>query len=252
VGTTPDGERVVALLPAGGGYAERALVSPTLTVPVPDAVEDGQALAIMLQGLTAWHLLGTSARMRAGESVVVHAGAGGVGTLAVQLAKRWGAGRVIAAASSEDKRQLALDLGADAAIDSRADDLAATIKEAAGGKVDVVLEMVGGTTFDASLKALAPFGRLVTYGMASREIPEPLDLVALSANGHGVIGFWLVHCFRRPAMFAEPVRELLDMVAAGELRTIVGGTYSLADARRAHEDLRARRTVGKLVLDTRA
>jgi NADPH2:quinone reductase len=252
VGTTPDGERIVALLPAGGGYAARALVLPALGVPVPDAVEDGQALAVILQGLTAWHLLRTSARMQPGESIVVHAAAGGVGTLAVQLAKRWGAGRVVAAASSEDKRRLALELGADVAIDANAPDLREAIVEAAGGPADIVLEMVGGRTFAASLRALAPFGRLVTFGMASREIPEPVDVVALNRHSTGVLGFWLAHCFQVPGMFDKPARELLDLVAAGELRTVVGGTYPLAEARRAHEDLRARRTVGKLVLDPAA
>ena len=252
VGTTPDGQRVVALLAGGGGYAERALVSPAASVPVPDGVQDGQALAIILQGLTAWHLLRTSARMREGESVVVHAAAGGVGTLAVQLAKRWGAGRVIAAASSDDKRKLALDLGADVAIDARADDLRAAIVEANDGQpVDVVLEMVGGSTFVASLEALAPFGRVISYGMASREIPDPIDLVALNRESKGVLGFWLVHIFTRPGMFEGPAKELLEMVASGELRAIVGGTYPLAEARQAHEDLRGRKTVGKLVLDPR-
>jgi NADPH:quinone reductase len=252
VGTTPDGERIVGLLPAGGGYAERALVSPALAVPVPEAVEDGQALAIILQGLTAYHLLLTSARMREGDTVVVHAAAGGVGTLAVQLAKRWGAGRVIATASSEEKRALALELGADVAIDSNADDLCGEIEAAGGGPVDVVLEMVGGRTFTQSFEALAPFGRLISYGMASRRIPEPVDVVALNRDSRGVLGFWLASCFRTPDMIEQPARELLDLVADGELRAIVGGTYPLADARRAHEDLRARRTVGKLVLDPRA
>ena len=249
VGTTPEGERVVSLLPGGGGYAQCALISRALSVPVPDDVEDGQALAIVLQGLTAWHLLRTSARMTPGESVVVHAAAGGVGTLAVQLARRWGAGKVIAAASTEEKRSLALELGADAAIDAGAPDLKAAIVEAAGGRVDIVLEMVGGSTFDASLEALAPFGRLVTYGMASREIPDPIDVVKLNFHSRGVIGFWAAHCFRQPAMFSQPMRELMDLVRSGDLRTIVGGTYPLSDARQAHEDLRGRRTVGKLVLE---
>jgi NADPH2:quinone reductase len=184
--------------------------------------------------------------------VLVHAAAGGVGTLAVQLAQRWGAGRVVAAASSEEKRELALELGADAAIDANADDLKGAIEDAAGGKVDVVLEMVGGRTFEESMRALAPFGRLVTYGMASRKIPDPIDLVGLSRRSHGVIGFWLVNCFRREGMFSGPARELLELIDGGALQAIVGGTYPLADARRAHEDLRARRTVGKLVLDPRA
>jgi NADPH2:quinone reductase len=187
--------------------------------------------------------------MTPGESVVVHAAAGGVGTLAVQLARRWGAGKVIAAASTEEKRSLALELGADAAIDAGASDLKAAILEAAGGRVDIVLEMVGGSTFDASLEALAPFGRLVTYGMASRQIPDPIDVVKLNFHSRGVIGFWAAHCFRQPAMFTEPMRELMDLVRSGDLRTIVGGTYPLSDARRAHEDLRGRRTVGKLVLE---
>jgi NADPH2:quinone reductase len=251
VGTTPDGERVVSLLAGGGGYAERALVAPPATVRVPDGVADGDALAIVLQGVTAWHILRTSARLEEGETVLVHAAAGGVGSLAVQLAKRWGAGRVVAAASSDEKRDLALELGADAVLDSRAEDLAGAIEEAAGGKVDVVLEMVGGRTFDDSLAVLAPWGRVVTYGMASRRLPKPIDPIDLSRRSLAVVGFWLVNCFRRPGMFTEPANELLRMVAAGELRPVVGGTYPLADARRAHEDLRGRRTVGKLVLDPR-
>ena len=253
VGTRPDGQRVVALL-NGGGYAQRALAFPAATFPVPDGVSDGAALAVVLQGATAWHLLRTSAHLAPGESVVVHAAAGGVGTLAVQLAKRWGAERVIASASSPEKRELALELGANAAIDANAPDLKAAIEEANGGrKVDVVLEMVGGPTFDASLAALAPFGRLVTYGQAGRQAPSPVDPGALMRRSRGVIAFWLVNCFERPQeMLAEPIAELFELVAAGELKPVVGGAYPLSEARRAHEDLRARRTMGKLVLDPSA
>jgi NADPH:quinone reductase len=251
VGTTPEGRRVVALV-GSGGYAERVLAAPLFMYEVPEGVDDGQALAIILQGTTAWHLLRTCAHLQEGESVVVHAAAGGVGTLAIQLAKRWGAGRVVAAASSEEKRQLALDLGADVAIDARAPDMKAAIEEANGGKVDVVLEMVGGSTFDGSLQALAPFGRLVFFGMAGRERPSPVDPAQLLQKSRSVVGFWLAHCMARPEMLAEPVRELLQMVAAGDLRPVVGGTYSLSDARRAHEDMLARRTTGKLVIDPRA
>ncbi|MFL5956488.1 MAG: zinc-binding alcohol dehydrogenase family protein [Solirubrobacterales bacterium] len=249
-GTTSSGERVVALL-AGGGYAERAVAHPSVVFPIPDGVSDGEALALVLQGATAWHLLRTSAHLAEGESVVVHAGAGGVGTLAVQLARRWGAGTIIATASSEEKRALAVELGADAAIDGSPDGLKDRIQEAAGGKVDVVLEMVGGPTFDASLAALAPFGRLVAYGMASREQPTPVEPGALMARSRAVVGFWLAHCIGRPEMLRGAVSELLDLVAAGELRAIVGGTYPLSEARRAHEDIRARRTTGSLGLDPR-
>ena len=253
VGTTPDGERVVALL-NGGGYAQLALAFLPATFPVPGGVSDGAALAVVLQGATAWHLLRTSAHLAPGESVVVHAAAGGVGTLAVQLAKHWGAGRVIAIASSPDKRKLALELGADAAVDANATDLKAAIEEANDGrKVDVVLEMVGGSAFDSSLAALAPFGRLITYGQAGREAPTPIDPGALMRRSRGVIAFWLVNCFERPQeMLAEPIAELFELVAAGALKPVVGGTYPLSQARQAHEDLRARRTVGKLVLDPSA
>jgi len=251
VGATPDGQRVAALL-SGGGYAEKVTVARSLAFPVPDAVGDGAALAVVLQGLTAWHLLRTSARLQAGESVVVHAAAGGVGTLAVQLARRFGAGRVIATASTEDKRALALELGADATVDPAGDLRAALVDANQGKEVDVVLEMTGGRVFDQSLAALAPFGRLVFYGMASRQAPEPVSPPQLMRTSRGVVGFWLVNCLRRPEMLAPPVRELLAMTAAGDLRPVVGATYPLSQVRRAHEDLRARRTTGKLLLDPSA
>ena len=252
VGLTPDGRRVVGLLPGGGGYAERALLPPQTMIDVPEGVDDASALAIILQGATAWHLLRTSSHMAPGETVVVHAGAGGVGTLAIQLAKRWGAGKVVATASSEDKRALATELGADVTLDSAAAEDPDALREAAGGPVDVVLEMVGGPTFDASLAALAPFGRLAVYGMAGRVPPQPVNPPELIGTSRGIIGFWLAHCFTREDIFKPQVSELLDMIAAGELRAILGGTYPLAEARRAHEDLRARRTSGKLVLDPKA
>src|SRR3954462_8828353 len=142
------GERVVALC-GTGGYAEYATAPAALTVPVPEGVEDGVALAMVVQGLTAWHLYRTSARVRDGEPVVVHAAAGGVGSLAVQLGRPMGAGRVIAPASSEDKRRLALELGADAAVDVNAEDLAGALVEANGGRrVDAVFEMAGGRVFE--------------------------------------------------------------------------------------------------------
>lgn len=249
VGTLPDGRRVVALL-SGGGYAERALAATATSIEVPDEVDDGQALALVLQGLTAWHLLRTSAHLQAGESVVVHAAAGGVGTLAVQLARRFGAGRVVAVASSPDKRQLARDLGADATVNSREDDLKSAIEDAAGGKADVILEMVGGRTTDQSLAALAPFGRLCVFGMASRQPPTPVDVGGLMSRSRAVVGFWLMHALKDPSRHVHgPMQELLELTATGALRPVVGGTYPLSEAAQAHRDLRERRSVGKLLLD---
>jgi NADPH:quinone reductase len=247
-GRTPDGRRVAALL-TSGGYAQKVAVNEAVLVPVPDQVSDEQAAALLLQGLTARSLLRVSARLEEGESVVVQGAAGGTGSLAVQLAKRMGAGRVIGLASSQEKRDLARRLGADAAVDSRADDLEAAILEANDGEpVDVVLEMSGGECFEASLRALAPFGRLVTFGLASRE-PVEVRNVDLMRTSRAVVGFWLMHLFRRPQELREGIAELLGAVAAGELEVVVGDVYPLSEAGRAHEDIAARRTHGKLLLD---
>jgi NADPH:quinone reductase len=250
-GRTADGRRVAALLPTGG-YAQKVAVNENVLVPVPDEVSDDQAAGLLLQGLTARSLLRISARLEEGESVVVHAAAGGTGSLAIQLAKRYGAGRVIGLASSEEKRDLVLRLGADAAVDSTSDDLEAAILDANGGeKVDVVLEMTGGEAFRASLAALAPFGRLVTFGLASRE-PVEIRNTDLMGTSRGVIGFWLVNLFRRPQDVREGIAELLGLVAAGDLEVVIGGVYPLSEAGRAHEDIAARRTQGKLLLDPSA
>ena len=136
----------------------------------------------------------------------MHAAAGGVGSLAVQLAKQWGAGRVIALASTPEKRELAIGLGADVAVDSRSEDLAEAILEANGGKqVDIVLEMSGGEAFDACLSVLAPFGRLVAFGIASRE-PNQVMSQKLMRTSRAVVGFWLVEPFRRPDLLERDRR----------------------------------------------
>lgn len=244
-----DGRRLVGLV-GSGGYAQRIAAEPTRMFPIPDAVSDGAALTSLVQGATAWHLLRTSTHLHPGESVVVHAGAGGVGTLAIQLAKRWGAGRVIATASSEDKRALTIELGADVAVDSRAEDLTAALREANGGHgVDVVLEMTGGSVFDQSLAALAPLGRLAVFGMAGRTPPAPVDPRRLMARSTAVIGFWLMHVAQRPQMMAEAVLDLLGMLADGSLHPVLGGTYRLDTVDQAHRSLLDRSSTGKLVLD---
>jgi NADPH2:quinone reductase len=246
------GTRLAGLL-GSGGYAEKVAADPRQLFPVPDEVSDGAALTTLVQGATAWHLLRTSTHLQPGESVVVHAGAGGVGTIAIQLAKRWGAGRVIATASSEPKRQLALDLGADVAVDSTTDDLGAALREANGGaRVDIVLEMTGGIVFDQSLAVLAPLGRLAVFGMASRTPMSPVDPRRLMARSQAVIGLWLVHVVQRPKLFAASVTELMSMLADGSLRAVVGATYPLAKAADAHRALLDRSSVGKLVLDPQA
>jgi NADPH2:quinone reductase len=166
----------------------------------------------------------------------------------VQLAKRAG-GRVLALASNDEKRALAARLGADATVDSRADDLKAAILEANDGReVDAVLEMSGGEAFEACLRTLAPFGRLVTFGIASGE-QNQVATGHLMRNSRAVIGFWLVHLIPHRDEVAAILADLFAAVEAGELEVIVGGVYPLSEARRAHEDIIARRTTGKLLLD---
>lgn len=244
------GERVIALC-GTGGYAEQVAVARERVFPIPDGVEDGTALALLVQGLTAWHLYTTCAHVRPGEAVVVHGAAGGVGSLAVQLGRRFGA-RVIAAASTADKRALAASLGAYATIGAGPDGMTERIIAANDGReVDAVFDMAGGAVFDASFAALAPLGRIVPYGIATKEQNE-VRTGKLLRSSRSVIGFWVFHCLGRRDMVEEPLAELFAMAARGELRAVVGATYPLADAARAQVDLAERRTTGKLLLDPRA
>ncbi|MDR7274462.1 NADPH:quinone oxidoreductase family protein [Catenuloplanes atrovinosus] len=245
----PDGRRYATLV-GSGAYAERVLARPDRLIPVPDGVDDAAALGTLVQGSTAYLLIHRAARLEPGESVVVHAGAGGTGSQAIQLARRAGAGRVIATASTPDKRAITLDLGADAAVDVTGDDLRDRLIEANGGaKVDVVLEMSGGPVFDASLRALAPLGRLVHFGMASRTPATPVLPSALMRAGRSVIGFWLFHVIRsRPDLYAAAVGELLGALADGSLRSLHGGEFPLEKAADAHRALLGRTTSGKLIL----
>jgi NADPH:quinone reductase len=249
-GTTPDGRRVAALM-NNGGYAQKAAVPEALLVPIPDEVTDDQAAGLLLQGMTAHALLHYCAHVEKGETVVVEAAAGGTGSLAVQLAKRAGA-KVIGLASSEEKRALAERLGADATADSRAEDLKEAILEANGGeKVDVVLHM-SGTGFEAELHALGMLGRMVCFGNAARH-PNELQTNYLLQTSKSVIGFWLVALIaRRQDLVASMIGDLLGAVAGGELEVVIGATYPLSQAARAHEDMQERNTTGKQLLDPSA
>jgi NADPH2:quinone reductase len=245
---TDTGERVVAIV-GHGGYAEYAAAPAARCFPVPEGIDDATALALLMQGLTAWHLYRTAGRVAPGETVVVHSAAGGVGSLAVQLGKALGAGRVIGTATSEAKRELALELGADAVVDGSADGLTDRLIEAnLGEPVDVVFDMAGGAVFDASFAALAPFGRIVVCGIASREQNE-IRTGKLLRTSRSVVGFWLFHALDRPALVDEALADLFERAGRGELRVVVGATYGLSDAAQAQIDLVERRTTGKVLLD---
>jgi NADPH2:quinone reductase len=246
-GQTNDGRRVAALL-GSGGYAEQVAVPQAQLIELPPEVDYDQGAGGLLQGLTAMALVHRCARIEPGETIVVEAAAGGTGTLAVQLAKRAGA-KVIGLASSEEKRELVQSLGAEATVDSRAEDLGERIRETNDGKrVDAVLHMSGGEAFDAELEILAPLGRMVVFGIASREQRE-ISTASLLRGSKSVIGFWLAHLLMRPDLLGPMIRDLFAAIAAKELTVTIGEVYPLSEAARAHEDLIARRTTGKLLLD---
>jgi NADPH:quinone reductase len=264
------GERVVALT-GTGGYAQFATAPREHVFGIPSELDDGTALALLVQGTTAWHMYRTAGRVEPGESVVVHSAAGGVGSLAVQLGHSFGADPVIATASSEEKRRLALELGADVAIDPDPEGLTERLVEANGGEpVDVVFEMAGGEMFEASYRALARFGRLVVCGIASQQ-PNQVSSGSLLRHSRAVVGFYLFHCLERPGMFQAALEDLFARAAGAapagaapgeeggqsasvsdKLRVVVGHTYPLTEAAQAHIDLRERRTAGKLLLDPSA
>jgi NADPH2:quinone reductase len=248
VGKTQSGRRVLASATTGG-YAQKALAPKAMCIDIPNGVSDEQAVAMLVQGTTAWHILKTMAHVKPGESVVVQAGAGGVGSLSIQLAKMWGA-KVIAVTSSAVKNELAISLGADAVVDANSDDLAGAMIAANGGKrVDIVLEMVGGKTFDASLEVLAPFGRLIAYGMASRTAPTPIHPGVLMGGTKTVAGFWLSHCFGKKELMGDVLTELFALISSGALKPVIGATYGLSEAKIAHQAMLARQTTGKVTLD---
>ncbi len=247
------GDRVMATT-GSGGYAEYAAVPAQALLPIPAGLGYAEAAAFPVQGLTAYHLLRTSGRLAAGESVLVHSAAGGVGTLAVQLARLMGASTIYATASTDEKLALARSLGADVTINYTTEDFAARIIEHARSQgrrgVDVILEAVGGDVLDKSLRCLAPFGRLVVFGRAGGQ-QQDVDPVRLMKRCQEVIGFWLPPVLARPSLVAPSVRELSEYLTSGRLKVLVGARFPLADAAEAHRQMEARRTTGKVVLTVR-
>lgn len=238
------GRRVVAL--TKGAYAEAALAPVSELLALPPEVSFAEAAALLVQGLTAYHVVHTVGRVEAGQTVLIHAAAGGVGLLAVQLAKAAGA-RVIGTVSGEAKAKLAREVGADDVIRYDQEDVAARVQALTQGRgVERVLDSVGASTWQASVDALAPFGHLVSYGNASG--PPPLvEVESLYAKSLTVSAYWLRT--PTPPEVQHRAREaLLAEVVAKRLRIVVGLTLPLAQAGEAHRQLEGRSTVGKVVL----
>ncbi|MDQ3430258.1 MAG: zinc-binding dehydrogenase [Actinomycetota bacterium] len=242
----PEGTRVAAVLPSGG-YAEYAVAAADSVVRLPEAVGFADASALLVQGLTAYGVLHDSGRVREGEGVLVMAAGGGVGTLAVQLAKLAGAHPVVGAAGSREKLDLALSVGADHAVDYTKDGWAGEVLGATGGRgANVILECVGGAVGAGAYDCLAPLGRLVTFGAAGGEGLRPPDMWQLNLKGQTVGGYggpWL-----RPGA-AKTAREAIsEHLQNGGLRVVRGASFPLAEASEAHRAIEGRRTTGKVLL----
>lgn len=241
------GMRVSALIESGG-YADFVALDEKMLIPVPEEVDFEQAVALPLQGLSAYHILKTMGRLEEGETVLIHAAAGGVGAIAVQLAKLFGAGKIIATASSAEKLEHAKAMGATHLVDYTKENWVDEVKSITDNKgVDLALEMVGGEVFNKTLKCLAPFGRLVIFGAASGEQAQFTPGQLMKKN-QSVIGFFLPQIMRKPELFQQSFKELLGYMANGKVKLTIGGSYSLAEAAEAHRLLQSRKTIGKLVL----
>lgn len=241
------GDRV-AYASVFGSYAAYNVVPAERCIPIPDGVDDRIACAAMLQGMTAHYLVTDTFPLGAGDVALVHAAAGGVGSLLVQLAKQRGA-TVIATAGSAEKVALAREAGADHAIDYTTADFGDAARAIAGDRrVDVAYDSVGRATWERSMMLLRPRGMLVVYGNSSGPVP-PIDPLRLSREGSLFLTRpTLAHYVRTRDELLGRARELFALIAAGRLHVRVGATYPLADAAQAHRDLEARATIGKLLL----
>ncbi|WML60258.1 NADPH:quinone oxidoreductase family protein [Neobacillus sp. PS2-9] len=242
------GTRIVTLIESGG-YAEFALADERALIPIPEQLDFHTAVALPLQGLSAYHILKTMGRLEKGESVLVHAAAGGVGTIAVQLAKLFGAGKIIATASSDEKLALAREMGADVLINYTEPEWEQQVLEATDGRgVNVALEMVGGEVFNKTVRCLATFGRLVIFGAASGE-QSRFYPSSLMARNQSVIGFFLPQIMRKQELLQPSLVELLTYLGEGKLKLTIGGVFPLEEAAQVHTLLQSRKTQGKLILE---
>lgn len=241
------GDRV-AWAEAPGSYARQVVVQAKSAFAVPDGIDDETAAASMLQGLTAHYLVTSTYPVKPGDTVLVHAAAGGVGLLLVQLAKSRG-GKVIGTVSTDEKEALAREAGADEVIRYTETDFAEEVERITGGTgVAAVYDGVGRDTFDRSMSCLAPRGSLVLFGASSGAVP-PVDPQRLNAGGSLFLTRpTLAHHLATPEEFRWRCDELFSAIAADRLKIRVGARYPLAEARQAHEDLEGRRTTGKVLL----
>jgi NADPH2:quinone reductase len=231
-----------------GSYAEYVAAPEEHLVPVPPAIDDEQATAAMMHGLTAHYLVTDAHKLKAGETALVHAAAGGVGLMVVQMAHALGA-RVIGTASSDEKAQLAREAGADEVIVFTRQDFETEVKRLTGGKgVEVVYDGVGKATFEKNLNVMRLRGMLVVYGMSSGAVP-PVDPAKLSEKGSLYMArTTLAHFTATREELLARTSALFSMIADGKLKVRIAKKYPLAEAPQAHRDMEARKLAGKLLL----
>lgn len=242
------GQRVIAF-PQNGSYAEYVVANETLTFPFPDEVDFQTAAACPIVSFTSYNLLANVARIQHGESVLIHAAAGGIGTTAIQLAKLLGARTVIGTVGSETKRKIALDAGADYVICHQAEDFVEKVNELTNGEgVNIILDSISGTVSERSLNCLAYYGRLVHFGNASGEIGN-FQTKDLHASCRSILGFSFgTTRKKRPELLQETANEVLRYLRDGSLQMKAMKSFPLQDAGKAHEWVENRKSTGKVIL----
>jgi NADPH2:quinone reductase len=244
------GKKVVSEL-NGGGYAQVVAAPGYSTVVVPESVDDVKLAALPTQWLTAWLMLNASTQLKAGESVLVHGAAGGVGSIAVQIAKVMGAGLVVGSASTQEKREFIRRLGADAAIDYSVPDWVDEVLRITEGRgVDVILESIGGEIFAKNFECLAKFGRHIIFG-STRGSGQPLAPRQLMAKSQAMIGIYLPVYFARPDLIRQGMEEMVEKFVSGSVKAHVACILPLSQVSEAHRLLEAQEVSGVIVLDPR-
>lgn len=242
------GQRVIAF-PQNGSYAEYVVANENLTFALPDEVDFQIAAACPIVSFTSYNLLVNIARLQQGESVLIHAAAGGIGTTAIQLAKLLGAGKVIGTVGSEAKKEIALDAGADYVICHQDEDFVEKVNELTDGEgVNIILDSISGTVSERSLQCLAYYGRLVHFGNASGEIGN-FQTKDLHASCRSILGFSFgTTRKKRPKLLQETANEVFRYLRDGRLQIKATKSFTLQDAGKAHEWVESRQSTGKVIL----
>lgn len=245
------GQRVIAF-PANGSYAEYAVADEALTFAIPDSISTETAAACPVVSFTSYQLLAKVARLAEGETVLIHAAAGGIGTTAIRLAKLLGAGRVIGSVGSAAKAEVALAAGADHVICHNTEDFVEKVRELTDGAgADVILDSISGRVSERSIECLAWYGRLVHFGNASGEIGQ-IHTLDLHASCRSVLGFSFGTTRKlRPHLLQETARQVIDFLAKGQLDVKIGKVFSLEEAANAHAWVESRQSTGKVLLQVR-